>query len=126
MEEISKAVVSRLEPVDDQPPQFRRVWTVSSAEQHFQTLPTRITIDNSTLNDYTIIDIFTHDRTGLIYHILRTLHELDLDICYAKIGTHVDQVVDVFYVTDKNGMQVNDEARIQHVRSTLLEAIENA
>ena len=52
-----------------------------------------------------IVDIFTHDRTGLLYTITRTLFELGLSVWRAKIGTYLDQVVDVFYVTDQRGQQ---------------------
>ena len=40
----------------------------------------------------------------------------------AKIGTYLDQVVDVFYVTDQAGNKIEDEARLQHIRTRLLEA----
>lgn len=122
---IAQALVDCLENPTDVAPSFRKVWGAASPEQGLERLPSRIVVDNSTLNDYTIIDVFTHDRSGLIYHISRTLHELDLEICFAKIGTYLDQVVDVFYVTDQNGAKIEGDEWIEHVRSTLLEAIEN-
>ena len=126
MAEISQALTDCLENPSDAPPTFRKVWGQSSdPDKELQRLATRIVVDNSTLHDFTIIDIFTHDRTGLIYQISRTLHELELEICFAKIGTYLDQVVDVFYVTDRYGNKIEGDERIELVRSTLLEAVEN-
>ncbi len=70
---------------------------------------TRVIADNSTSDAYTILDIFAHDRTGLLYAITRTLFELGLSVARAKIGTYLDQVVDVFYVTDQNNRKIEDE-----------------
>lgn len=86
--------------------------------------PTRVSIDNATSERATIIDVFAHDRRGLLYTIARTLRDLDLSISLAKISTHLDQVLDVFYVTDRGGGKVQDEERLQRVRQTLLARIE--
>ena len=60
---------------------------------------------------------------GLLYAITRTLFELGLSVGRAKIGTYLDQVVDVFYVTDQPGRKIHDEARLDEIRRRLLEAI---
>jgi [protein-PII] uridylyltransferase len=41
----------------------------------------------------------------------------------AKIATHLDQVLDVFYVTDQHGHKITDDARLQAIESRLLEEI---
>ena len=62
---------------------------------------------------------------GLLYAIARTLFELGLSVSTAKIGTHLDQVVDVFYVTDqRTGAKVTDDDRLENIRGRLLAAIE--
>ncbi|MCL5885409.1 MAG: [protein-PII] uridylyltransferase, partial [Deltaproteobacteria bacterium] len=63
--------------------------------------PTRVLFDNSVSTRYTVVDIFTYDRIGLLYDITRTLTALGLDIVLSKISTKADQVADVFYVVDK-------------------------
>ena len=73
---------------------------------------------------FTIIDIFTHDRTGLLYAITRTLFELGLSVGRAKIGTFLDQVVDVFYVTDQQDRKIRDERQLAEIRRRLLESVE--
>ena len=88
-------------------------------------MPTRVKIDNNTSDRFTIVDVFTHDRRGLLFTIARTLFELELSVAVAKIGTYLDQVVDVFYVTDAAGNKVHDEQRLQEISARLMSAIEN-
>ena len=65
----------------------------------------RVNTDNSTSDRYTIIDVFAYDRTGLLYAVTRTLFELGCSVWRAKISTYLDQVLDVFYVTDQDERQ---------------------
>jgi [protein-PII] uridylyltransferase len=109
----------------DESPRFRKIWggTVTDAASHLVPTPTRIHFDNTTSATHTILDIFTVDRRGLLYTIARTLFELGISIGAAKIGTYLDQVVDVFYVTDNSGRKIDDPARLDAIRSRLLAAI---
>ena len=87
-------------------------------------LPIRVVIDNESSDRYTVIDVFAHDRPGLLYRITRTLFELDLSVVLAKISTHFDQVVDVFYVTDARGRKIADGQRLRTIRDVLTQQIE--
>ena len=89
-------------------------------------MPTRVQIDNSTSTDSTIIDVFTHDRPGLLYAVTRTLFDLELSVARAKIGTFLDQVVDVFYVADRQNHKVRDEDQLEEIRRRLAEVIVSA
>lgn len=84
---------------------------------------TRVEFDNYVSETHTVIDVRTHDRLGLLYTISRVLRELDLDLRLAKITTEVEQVVDVFYVTDRDGGKVRDERRMEEIRERLEAAI---
>ena len=64
-----------------------------------------------------------HDRTGLLYAITRALFELGLSVWRAKIGTYLDQVVDVFYVTDGQERKIEDEQQLEAIRGRLLKMI---
>ena len=86
---------------------------------------TRVNADNSTSDSYTILDIFAHDCTGLLYAITRSLFELGLSVARAKIGTYLDQVVDVFYVTDRNNRKIEDPDRLDEIRRRVLDVIES-
>jgi [protein-PII] uridylyltransferase len=82
-------------------------------------VPTRVEIDNEASEDFSIVEVYTRDRTGVLFRIAYCLHKLDLSIHLAKISTNVDQVADVFYVVEKDGRKVADEARLERVRDTL-------
>jgi [protein-PII] uridylyltransferase len=86
--------------------------------------PTRVEIDNEVSSDYTVIDIYTHDKVGLLYGISSTLTELGLYIGVAKISTKVDQVADVFYVKDIFGQKLTSEEKLAEVEGRLLKAID--
>ena len=59
----------------------------------------------------------------MLFTIARTLFEMELSVSVAKIGTHLDQVVDVFYVTSRDGQKITDEQRLQQIIAGLLAAI---
>ena len=117
IEKICNDLRRTLEDPAEPIPPFRKVWEPSQANlkttQH--RLPTRVRIDNDTSDSFTIIDVFAHDALGLLYAISRAIFELRLDVHYAKVGTFLDQVVDVFYVTDASGGKLHDQEAIQKI-----------
>lgn len=86
-------------------------------------IQTRVEFDNVVSDRYTVIDIRAHDRLGLLYVIASVLSGLDIDVTLAKIATEVDQAVDVFYVTEKDGRKVTEPARMETIRQALVHAI---
>lgn len=86
--------------------------------------PSRVVIDNDSSERFTVIDVFADDRRGLLYTIASTLLELALSVSIAKISTHIDQVLDVFYVTDREGSKLQDERRLAEIQSVLTTRIE--
>ncbi len=106
-------------------PTFRKVWQSAADRDRaaLNPLPTRVLIDNNTSDSFTIVEVFAHDRLGLLYTVTRTLFELELSVSVAKIGTYLDQVVDVFYVTELAGAKVTDDGRLGEITQRLLAAI---
>jgi [protein-PII] uridylyltransferase len=126
MEEVCKALTTSLEKPTVGRPKFRRTWS-SDAQQrvaNLSQLPTRVRTDNNTSDKYTVLEVFAADRRGLLYTITSTLFELELSVRVAKIGTYLDQVVDVFYVTDKKGKKIDSTARLNEYRTRILVEIE--
>jgi [protein-PII] uridylyltransferase len=122
LRQIEKMLMSAMLHPTTEPPTFRRTWQSGRHRPvRVPGIPTRVNIDNSTSKQFTIIDVFTHDRTGLLYTITRTLFELQLSVGRAKIGTFLDQVVDVFYVTDRQDRKIQDEQRLDEIQRRLLE-----
>jgi [protein-PII] uridylyltransferase len=84
---------------------------------------TRVEFDNVVSDRYTVIDVRAQDRLGLLYVISSTLSDMDLDVALAKITTEVDQAMDVFYVTEKDGRKVAEGDRMETIRQALTHAI---
>ncbi|MSN24548.1 MAG: [protein-PII] uridylyltransferase [Geobacter sp.] len=85
---------------------------------------TMVDIDNEVSESYTVIDIYAHDKVGLLYLISSTLTELGLYIGVSKISTKVDQVADVFYVRDIFGHKITAEEKLNEIRGKLITAID--
>jgi len=87
------------------------------------TRANKIEFDNEVSDRYTVIDVFAHDKVGLLYEITDTLNDLGLYIAVSKISTKVDQAADVFYVNDIFGQKITDKNRISEIRTKLLERL---
>jgi [protein-PII] uridylyltransferase len=85
---------------------------------------TEVQVDNETSERATIIDVFAEDRQGLLYVITRAIFTLGLSVQAARISTRLDQVADVFYVTDSKGGKVTDPARLESIRATVRGEVE--
>ena len=62
--------------------------------------PTRITIDGKAHPDYTLVQIETPDRLGLLYELLFALGEENVSIALSRISTEKGAATDTFYVVD--------------------------
>ncbi len=83
----------------------------------------KVEIDNDVSDRYTVIDIFATDKVGLLYEITRTLNELGLYIAVSKIATKVDQVADIFYVSDIFNQKITDPGKLDDIRTTMLDRL---
>ena len=86
-------------------------------------VPTSITFDNEGSGIYTIIEVDTRDRPGLLYDLARTLSESNVYIASAVIATYGEQVVDTFYVKDMFGLKFHSEGKQKTLEKRLREAI---
>lgn len=82
--------------------------------------PSRVLVDNVSATEYTIVEVYTMDRPGLLYTITRTLQDLQVSIHVAKITTKVDQVADIFYIKNPHGEKVTDREQVEELRRALL------
>jgi [protein-PII] uridylyltransferase len=90
----------------------------------FRRVATEVTIDNGTSERYTVVDVFTQDRVGLLFSITYTLFKLGLRIHLARISTNADQAIDVFYITDSEGHKITDPTAQHDLHNKLLERLE--
>jgi [protein-PII] uridylyltransferase len=88
-----------------------------------ERIPTVIRFDNETSDYYTVIEIETEDRLGLLYAISQSFAELHLDIALAKICTEKGAAVDSFYVATQDSRKVDSSAHQQFISEQLHTAI---
>jgi [protein-PII] uridylyltransferase len=85
-------------------------------------LPTKLTISNEIHPSYTVIDLQTADRLGLLYDVLFCLSRAQVNIALSRVATEKGAAFDSFYVTDMEGRKITDETRIRQLQSSLLAA----
>ena len=95
---------------------------VKKREREFR-FPTHITFDNEGSEIYTIIEVDTRDRPGLLYDLTRTLAANNIYIASAVIATFGAQVVDTFYVKDMFGLKLHQKTRQEALEKKLRQAI---
>ena len=95
---------------------------VKKREREFR-FPTHIMFDNDGSEIYTIIEVDTRDRPGLLYDLTRTLAANNIYIASATIATFGAQVVDAFYVKDMFGLKLHSKTRQEALEKKLRKAI---
>lgn len=124
---LKKICADMVAAIDTQkPPTFRRIWgkEPSNTTAELSTLPMEVRLNTEISQDNLIIEVFAFDRIGLLYDLARAVHELGLNIRFAKIGTHLDQVVDVFYVCERDGSKPTGHERLHSIYETMMQVVE--
>ncbi len=96
---------------------------IKKRERKFQ-IPTSITFDNEGSEIYTIVEVDTRDRPGLLYDLTRVLAANNIYIATAVIASYGAQAVDVFYVKDMFGLKLHSGAKRDALEKKLRQAID--
>ncbi len=82
--------------------------------------PTRIAMDNRAHPTYTLIQIQTPDRLGLLYDLLACLDREGVSIALSRISTQDGAAIDTFYVADRSTRsKITDSQRITALQKHL-------
>jgi [protein-PII] uridylyltransferase len=82
--------------------------------------PTRITTENKAHPNYTLIQIATPDRIGLLYDLLSVLGQEGVSIALSRISTEKGAAIDTFYVADRETRgKITDAGRIAALQQRL-------
>ena len=95
---------------------------IKPRERDFK-VPTTIAFDNEGSEIYTIVEVDTRDRPGLIHDIARTLSANSISIASAIIATYGEQAVDTFYVKDLFGLKIHSAEKRAALEKKLYKAI---
>lgn len=81
----------------------------------------RVDIDNEVSNEYTVVDITTKDKVGLLYQMTNSFKNFGLYIGVSKITTKGDRAGDTFYVQDIFGHKLVDQDKCEELKRILLD-----
>lgn len=101
---IKKAVRNELQLSEEFTKMRSRWWRL---ENKIFKKKTKIKIRFEDHEKYTIIDVYSPDRLGLLFTITRKIADLDLSTYFAKIATRSDDIVDAFYILDQKGNKLS-------------------
>ena len=113
------AALGDLEPFD-----FRPLW-LRSRRRRAPLLPgldfpTRVAIINPPTSDYTLVEVQTPDRLGLLYDLHDGIASLGARVSSSRIATQNGAAIDSFYLTDaRNGGRITDRELLRRIENTV-------
>src|SRR2546423_3339976 len=75
-----------------------------------------VSVDNDASDSATVIEVRAPDRIGTLYRITKALAELELDVRLAKVTSLGHEVVDAFYVVDRDAAKLIDEDHLREIQ----------
>lgn len=100
------------------------IFSIHKKSLRLPKVPPKVIVDNESSDFFTLIEVFSKDRVGLLYQITHTLFDFRLDIRIAKIATKGDLIADVFYVRDQEGQKLEDKEQVEEITRALLHRLE--
>jgi [protein-PII] uridylyltransferase len=85
---------------------------------------TEVTVTNDASSRFTVVDVLTRDRLGLLHILARTLYREGLSIALSKIHTEGARALDVFYVEEAD-TKVLDPNRLERIGRALTTALDD-
>lgn len=82
-----------------------------------------VEFDNQLSDQATVVEVHAPDAIGVLYRITLAIAELELDIRSAKVHTLGHEVVDAFYLRDREGNKITDESYLREIERAILHAL---
>ncbi|WP_227369065.1 [protein-PII] uridylyltransferase [Halomonas sp. M20] len=121
LEDIRRHLVEELDDPDDYPQIVSR--HTPRQLKHFR-VPTRVLIEQDPANERTVLELIAPDRPGLLARVGRIFMEQEIALSAAKIVTLGERVEDVFFITDRTGAPLTDQAHQARLRERLCEMLD--
>jgi [protein-PII] uridylyltransferase len=88
-------------------------------------IPTQVLIYDDPHQVYTVIELISTDRPGLLSIVGNTIEQMGLKIHYAKIATIGARAEDLFYVTDENDKMIPLLSDLEaEIRQQIIEVVD--
>ncbi|WP_036187077.1 [protein-PII] uridylyltransferase [Marinimicrobium agarilyticum] len=121
LKRIQDALLDELRLVDDYSEVISR--RTPRRMKHF-TMPTRTSLSNDMLSGYTVLEVISPDRPGLLACIGRVFLQFDVMLQNAKIATLGERVEDVFFITDNDGEPLSDPELCEALQREICEQLD--
>ncbi len=92
--------------------------------QHF-SMPTRVNISSDIQNGFTIVEVISPDRPGLLARIARIFLEFNVQLQTAKIATLGERVEDIFFINDEHGNPLTDIKQCEALQKEICLQLDN-
>jgi len=108
-----------------EPPRFASIWACS---RHKYLAPPsqiapKVSFDNTSSPDETLVSVETPDRLGLLYDILQAIADSGLNVNQARIATEKSLARDTIHVTNSMGQRILEERELDALRTSLESAL---
>nr|AQQ74501.1 hypothetical protein [uncultured bacterium] len=121
IEEIRRTVAQRIAQQDVGAARVTR--RATRQLRHF-LIPTQVVFSDDLDRRYTVMELVTVDRPGLLARVGRAFVEHGVRVQDAKIATFGERVEDVFFITDRNNHPIEDERRLSRLAQTITETLD--
>ncbi|KAK1281606.1 hypothetical protein QJS10_CPB22g00522 [Acorus calamus] len=81
--------------------------------------PPRVVIDNDACENATVIKVDSENKQGTLLEVVQVLTDLNLVVNKAYISSDGCWFMDVFNVTDREGMKITDESIIKYLHKSI-------
>lgn len=109
LRQVLLSETSEIEPADRM---------VSRAQKQFR-VKTTVTFNDAVSDEYTVMEIVSQDRPGLLYQVAKALLECKVKLLSAKVSTVGERAEDTFFITDRDGLPLT----VEEQRASLVERL---
>ncbi|MBM9615139.1 [protein-PII] uridylyltransferase [Desulfobulbus rhabdoformis] len=93
------------------------------SQRQVQQLERKVVIDNTTSQQYTLVEVYGGDNRSALYQLTQTLADFGLTIHRARIATEVEQLIVIFYVSTQTGTKLEESSIQEKISMTLMRII---
>jgi [protein-PII] uridylyltransferase len=87
-------------------------------------MPTRTSLSNDMTSGYTMLEVVSPDRPGLLACIGRIFLQFDVQLQNAKIATLGERVEDIFFITNNQGLPLSDPLVCDRLQKEICEQLD--
>ena len=87
-------------------------------------MPTRTSLSNDMISGYTMLEVISPDRPGLLACIGRIFLQFGVQLQNAKIATLGERVEDIFFISDNQGFPLSDPDMCERLQKEICEQLD--